>query len=530
MVMLNPKNQNQQAVDEARKIVSLNNSASAKVSDNLISVLEAGEGSVYLRDQLDHILHHLAPGGNWVQLRQLLSIKEKIAYVVGLQYAEQADTGALHATLGIANAASTAPVSLKHVKEKLDTVIHELETRLLNNQDFTESWILRHAAFNRFEAKFTDKERAEVTSLAGAVQKIAVDNGFDTIAETMHFQQESDAQKIIKISEAVAMMTQKGTVIDQKLMDRFEKMGEKIKPLRELDKHYKHQMNMLNLVHRTARKGYNAMITGEKQKKLFALLKEMDVADPTVYILDASKVDANGDPAYLDKELLTLKRKDPIRLKGLLKKYNMTEGDLENWFNSYFSYSSVERAKTDLDKQKQTTFGHRLKDYEHDINAWRGITKQRILDIHSTPAVPAVPANPAIGAPAVPAVPAVVRMIGNPLDFQNDYEFQFVNSYFDKFPDLFFANEEDERSGHFEQMRDIIAALIRRRVPALNTGDRRRFGSRLDGIIRTTGNARLIRRTHTNLDDSQMLAMIIMAQNEAKSSMFYTDKNPFETQ
>lgn|GEM_PF-3558254 len=79
--------------------------------------------------------------------------------------------------------------------------------QLLNNQDFTESWILRHAAFNRFETKLNTSENASLASLANAIKKIASDEGYDTIAETMHFQRESDAQKIIKISEAVAMLT-----------------------------------------------------------------------------------------------------------------------------------------------------------------------------------------------------------------------------------------------------------------------------------------------------------------------------------
>lgn len=266
------------------------------------------------------------------------------------------------------------------------------------------------------------------------------------------------------------------------------------------------------------------MITSSQQKKLFAVLKEMDVADPTVFIMDASKVDANGDPAYLDKELLTLKRKDPIRLKGVLDKYVMTEDELENWFNSYFSYSSVERAKTDLDKQKQVTFGHRLKDYEHDVNAWRGIARERVLAIHTTPANPN----------AVPPTLAMPRMMGDPLDFANDDDFNFANSYFDKFPDLFYANEEDAdraTGGHYQQMRDIVSALVRRRVPALAIGNRRRFGSALRRAITSISNPQIkamITRSYHRATDDQLIAMIIMSQNEAKHSMFYADKNPFE--
>lgn len=221
-------------------------------------------------------------------MRKMLGIKEKIAYVVGAMYGHDADNLMI---TGITSAADTTPFNQAALKMKLDEVINTLERNLLNNQDFTESFIIRHATFNRFEMKLTDTQRKEVSSLAGELQKAAADQGFDTIEATMHFQHESDAQRIIKISEAVAMMAQAGGKIDQKILDRAEKLAEKVKPIKDLDKQYKHMMNMLNLVHRTARKGFPSMITGKQQKKLFALLNDMGVADPTVYILDASKVD-----------------------------------------------------------------------------------------------------------------------------------------------------------------------------------------------------------------------------------------------
>lgn len=60
MVIANPKSQVHQGIDEARKELALNNSATSKVSDNLLSILDAGDGSMYLRDQIDHILHQIA--------------------------------------------------------------------------------------------------------------------------------------------------------------------------------------------------------------------------------------------------------------------------------------------------------------------------------------------------------------------------------------------------------------------------------------------------------------------------------------
>lgn len=161
------------------------------------------------------------------------------------------------------------------------------------------------------------------------------------------------------------------------------------------------------------------------------------------YILDASKVDDNGEALYLDKELLSLKNKDISAYKDALKKNTVSEREFEQMFLSYFGFASIERARKDFDKQKAATFGHRLKDYEQDVNGWRNIAKDRILALHDIPQ----------------------RMDGNPLDFVNDADADFASSYFDKFKDIFFSNEEDE--DNYEHMRAIVAAIIRRRVPML---------------------------------------------------------------
>lgn len=455
----NPRGQIEQGINEVRNITSYNNSA-ISIKTDIAGVLEGADHSRLIRDKMDQAMHHLAasmaPTVVWADMRKLLGWKEKLAYMVGHAYGAHADTGAL-APSGIVNAASTALLDHEALRGKLDEVLKALENNLLKNENFSEDFILRHAALSTFEAKLKDPEKAELTSIAAALQKLAVDNGFQTLAETMHFQHEDSAQKIMKVSEAMAIMTQGGIAIDAKLMERSEKMVEKIKPLKELDRHYKHLMNTLNMVHRVARKGYPSMITAKQTQKLFNVLKELDVQDPTIYVLDINKVDENGDPSYLDKAFLTLKRKDQIRLMAVLKKNGMSEADFEGRFNAYFSFRSIERARVDFDQQKQNTFGHRLKDYEHAVNAWRGNGKQNILAMHTTPA------NATTGAPATP------RMIGTPLDFASDEDYEFVNSYFKKFPDLFFSNEDDTESGNYDQMRDIVAALVRRSVPALRT-------------------------------------------------------------
>jgi|GEM_PF-6322166 len=90
-----PRNQITQARNRTRTKLDLNNSAVSKTSDTLLSLLEGGDGSAYLRDQIDVVLNQLANGGavdyNRAQLRRWSSIKEKIAYVVGSLYGHAAD-------------------------------------------------------------------------------------------------------------------------------------------------------------------------------------------------------------------------------------------------------------------------------------------------------------------------------------------------------------------------------------------------------------------------------------------------------
>lgn len=82
------KNQIQQGRERAKEHLEKNNSAVSHISDQLFSLLEAGEGSFIMRDHLDTVLNTYATvhGGidySWDKLRQCMGIKDKIAYVTG---------------------------------------------------------------------------------------------------------------------------------------------------------------------------------------------------------------------------------------------------------------------------------------------------------------------------------------------------------------------------------------------------------------------------------------------------------------
>lgn len=66
-------------------------------------------------------------------------------------------------------------------------------------------------------------------------------------------------------------------------------------------------------------------------------------------------------------------------------------------------------------------------------------------------------------------------------DFDNDQDYETICSYFNKFQNIFYANERDayDRDGvpHFQAIRDVLAAMFRRRTPAIANGPHARYGS-----------------------------------------------------
>ncbi len=432
-------------------------------------------------------------------MNKLTSLRERVAYVVGHRYGFSV------------NAAGTLVTSVNKYDEnilraELDEVISELQDRLMAEQDFDESTMLRYAAVNRFETKLNTKERTALTQLAGSLQKIAETEGYDVLAESMNFKQESDAQRLMKISEGITMLTNAGVTIDPKILDQADVTLEKIKPLKDLDKQYKHLNNVLNMIHRIG-KEYPSMISAGEQKKVVAVLKDLGI-DEVSQILDASKTIGAQD-GYLEKQLYALKHKDPAKFTEALRKNNINDREFQGRYVSYFGYKSVERAKQDLDGAKATAFGHRLPDFEKDVNNWRGNARNRILATH-----------------------ARMTMVGGALAF-GPGDLDFANSYFDKFKDIFYAVEEDAygaNGGHYQQMLDIVSAIVRARVPSLTAANPRRFGHGIRRAMQRIKNPQLqsfMNRWH-QADDAQLLAMVIMSQNGATNMMFYGDKDPFK--
>jgi len=52
-------------------------------------------------------------------------------------------------------------------------MIDHFQEKVVEVQDVKESWILRHAAFNRFACKCDTKEKAKISQLAAKIKTLA---------------------------------------------------------------------------------------------------------------------------------------------------------------------------------------------------------------------------------------------------------------------------------------------------------------------------------------------------------------------
>lgn len=496
------RNQIEQWIDRAKLLLEKNNSAVSLASNQLFSLLEGWESSFLLREHLDTILDTYASASGSTEysrdkLRSCQSIVDKIAFVVWHT----------HGHLLWTWASTTSPISEESLLKELNKVMKELERDLIKRENFTESWIIRHAAFNNFECNLSVSEQKSLSAIAEKMRKVAKDKGLVWLAEIMHFQKESDAQQIIKIKEGMAICAEQGIDIDTKITEQFELLSNKIKPLEDLDKNYKHLMNTLNAVHRTGRKGFKSMINSAQQKKLLKVVEDLWYTDSS-FLFDALSQAEN--PKTLEKEFLTMKTKDVRKFTQVLRANNITQSELESYFFSYFGFRNIEQARLNFDHQKQHTFGNNIKAYEWDINSWRWLARNKIFALHAN-----------------------MHEVNGVMEFGSPADYQTANSYFEKFKDIFFANEDDAfgpDGWHYRQMRDVVAAIVRRRVPAICATGQRKFGFKLRRVIKKMNDPKLLKKMERwwkDATDAELLAMIIMAQNESTNTMFYDDKNIF---
>jgi len=511
------------AKEYAKNILDTNNSAAASTSTQLLSILEAGEGSSITRNLLDQYLHNMLK--NWLHntvnyqrttLRKCLSIKEKIAYATGLLYANKS-----HETIN-----DTTDIDDKTLRNTLDETIRNIEDKLLKNRDFSESWILRNAAVNHFECELTTSETNKLNIFGTKIKKICENEGLYSLAESTHFTHESDAQKILKLSDILIQISSVGIKIDANILEEFEVFEKKIQKIKNLDKHFKHVTKTLNMLHRIAQKWYHAMVRPKQKEKIQKVLHQVgmieEVNKEMIKFNQIENFDKNEEHGFLDK--LLGKVKSQAKFKETIYSMSITEAQFNERFMSNHAFELMQWAKAWLHIQKGETFGDRVKNFESDTQSRRGLVRRRIFDI------------------AEKMIP-----VGKRFKFSSEEHFNTMNSYFENFRDIFFAKEEDnywnpfdkwltknKTEKHYDNMTKVVSELIRRRVPALASTDRIRKWSIGRKMYKYLGNAfkgkerwffSLVKRLRHKADDATIIAMVIMAQNEATNQVFYQDED-----
>lgn len=545
-----------QSQNVARKALDTNNSLSSKTSDEMFSLLEAGEGSFYLRDQIDNFLDNRIKclkvdkslWYKWTTLRQLMSIKDKIAYAVAIEhthtlYPENSNDNIVDEKI-LPDLDITGKTDEKTLKNKLYEVIKDIEEKLLTDQEFTESWILRHAAINRFSCNLDTTERAKLNVFANKIKKFCVEQWFDILAESAHFTFESDAQKIIKLNEIISQLSAMGIVIPDDILKEFSGNGEKdkdgkainwferhIEKLKSVDKAYKHLTSTLHMVHDTAKITDKSMITPKQEKQLQDVMDKLELRKT----IEESIIDFNKE------ENLTKNSEHwtPLELLKTIRwssKFNEVvsemgiENDFDHWFLSWVTFQLTHGAHSLLTKKKSEAFGGDKKKYEEDCNSRRWMMRNKIFEVYDRNT-------------------ALRGISSDKWDFANPADYERMNSYFTKFPNLFFNSPDDNYNKvewedpvtrnalHFDKMRSVLAAILRRRVPALRSSDRIRRWSYPKMIVERARHAlkgdergifNWIDRQIEHADDASIIAMTIMFQNEANNKLFYEEKDPFE--
>lgn len=468
----------------ARKQLDTNNAVDPR-SNSIISLLEGWEGSLEVRNYIDHALRSYALtkwiAVNFDVLRKLTSIKEKIAHIVWIEY----ETNYHIPWQPLADIAE--------VDNRINEIITEINDKLFANLDFSESRILRHSAYNTFEPNYTPTERQNIEKLAQKLKKASKDAKATSLLEAMDFDQESDPQKIIKMEEVIMKLTKAWVSIDEETLTLLDSLSEKLKPLKELDKAYKKLSRMQTTVHTLGKSMANSMISETKQKKLFAVLKEM-WKSPQDYIVG-------------DEDLVSLKNglsdilhdKNRDSLHAALDKHIVSKKEFQQWFLSYFAYANIGTAKEELVTAKQKAFWHKVDRFEKGVDRWRWSARERVLDLH----------------------PHMVAWIHG-LDFGTDQNYELANNYFTSFRSVFYADPEADR-WTFDNMRAIVAAIIRRRVPAV-AGAQNLRSAWSKSLLRISG-GRFWSIYHDARDDAEIFATIVMMQAQTSQELYYNDKD-----
>ncbi len=364
--------QRELAYNEALQVMNKWNSNLSSSSNMLLSILEWAEWTLGLREKITAYFNSLSPALpiNLNDLQKKGSIKEKLAYLVSLN------------TLSLPSLPAT-PVDRNGIINSVNYYIELLDKHILKKEDFSESSVIRLSALNSVNIKLTSSEKAKLASIW---KRIADSVKWDkNLTADLNLNNENDAQKIYKLKTLINWLIKKWKLShDNADVTAFQTEFEpKLKELQELDNNY-HTLNLSrNAFYRIQRNHWTVKVLNKKEYwKLSAVLTKLAGKDIWAYFKDVFNKQVwdstELDSSIIESELLSLK--SIPWLTEALKEAGIREWDFDRYYLFYFSQELLKKAKVDFDNKKRRVFWDKLRDFEWDMNTWRKMQRDRIIE------------------------------------------------------------------------------------------------------------------------------------------------------
>ncbi|MBP8017052.1 hypothetical protein KAZ01_03510, partial [Candidatus Gracilibacteria bacterium] len=462
----------------AQNALSTNNSAISDGSDRLISLLEGGDGSIRMRGLVNNLLEEECRGNQTriAELKKRKSLKDKINYIISLTTNDLSPRGL--------------------ILQRTNELVEDIETKLLKSSDFSESYIIRHAALNRFECRLNPDDLNKLGKIVNKIRNFCTENHLEDLADNLDFHEETDAQSIMKVKEVIAILQKRGVDVSEIIKDDYKKLLENIKPLENLDKNYKNLMIALNQVHEVASHGYtDSVLSPTQMKKIQDIVKKesgeiinnfFDTDGNKDQIENGNKYNKN-EQNYLEKRLNDF----PVSAEEL-RQNRLSKAEFDKLFLTHFSGEILKEARLRFNKSKVDTFGHREKLFDQDVNKWRGIARQRVIELSG--------------------------------QGEDDSHNRLLDSYFEKFQSLFYLDRNSV--GFIRQgVRNAVDTITGYHTPAQTNQMR----DALSGILRRRyNNLQGHRDWNFGRGELDRVRDLLLNQNWTINEMFYNDRNPFE--
>ncbi len=364
-------NTNQNLVEtQALEIMNPKNSWISSESNRLLSILEWWELTLWLRSRITaHLTTSFTITPDEVKtLQSKNAIRKKIAYLVSLD---------------LTTAGSTLPPPDKTtIINKINNIITDLETNFLKTQDFSESAVIRLSALNNFvfNPSLTSQEKAKLTWVA---KKIAELVKWDIhLSADLNLNNEWDAQKIYKLKTLInALIKNWKLQYDDPSVTTFQNDFEpKLKDLYDLDKQYHTLNSSRNAFYRIQRNHWTVKVLNKSEyTKLSQVTTKLAWKDMSAYFKDVFNKDiTNLDSGIIENELGVLKS-TPLLIEAL-NESNIKESVFDKYYLFYFSQEILKKSKIDFDTKKRDVFKDKTRDFEWDMNTWRKMQRDRIVE------------------------------------------------------------------------------------------------------------------------------------------------------